>query len=404
MRAGGSILIKDAAITNPEANSPRIADIDIRNGKITAIGENLPHAEEQLIIDANRRTTIPGLIDAHFHAYAVSIDDAKIESFPMSYVVLKSTIRLRDALRRGFTTVRDVAGGDIGVARAIDEKIISGPRYLFTGPAMSQTGGHGDPRGVFQDISLDFKGGRSVLIVDGAENVRLTARQLFRVGAHAIKMLISGGVISPSDPLMAPQYSHDEICAAVEVASSRGSYVTVHAYSKAAIEMAIECGVRCIEHGNFLDEEAASLMAQQNVFLVPTLVAYDAMNRRGSQMGLTPIELEKNTEVYNSGFRALRIAQQNNVKIGFGSDLMGDLADEQLRGLQLQSKAIGVSETLKSATSVNAEILGCKNIGEIEVGKCADLVILDGNLAEDESLLWDETRKRIVIKDGMEIK
>ena len=403
MSVAGDLLIRNAAIVNPGATRATVEDIDIRQGLISRIGPGLDATVGQQDVDAAGRSVIPGLIDAHFHAYAVTVEDAEIERLPMSYVALKGSVRLRRALQRGFTTVRDVAGGDLGLTKAIDEGIIAAPRYLFTGPALSQTGGHGDPRdGLHEDPEL--LGGHSVLVVDGVENLRHVARELFRRGACAIKMLTSGGVISLTDPLMAPQYTAEEIKAVVEVARLRGSYVTVHAYSKEAVTMAVECGVRCIEHGNFIDERTAQLMQEHHVYLVATLVPYDAMARRGAQTGLSAAGQAKNKLVFEHGFEAIRIAHAAGVAVGFGTDLMGDLENEQLRGLELQSKALGWQEALRSATEVNAEIIRMPKAGRIAAGFYGDLVILDGDIFTEPSLLWDAHRPRHVIKGGSPIE
>ena len=403
MNVAGDLLIRDAEVVNPSVEQPAIADIDVRDGLISRIGRRLDAAHGQRVLDAAGRSVLPGLIDAHFHAYAVTVEDAEIERLPMSYVALKGSVRLRRALHRGFTTVRDVAGGDLGLATAINEGIIQAPRYLFTGPALSQTGGHGDPRDGLHDDS-GLLGGRSVLVVDGVDNLRHVARDLFRRGACAIKMLTSGGVISLTDSLMAPQYTPEEIRAVVEVARLRGSYVTVHAYSKEAVRMAVDCGVRCIEHGNFIDGATADLMRRRHVYLDATLVPYDAMARRGAQAGLSPEGQAKNRLVYEHGFEAIRLAHAAGVKVGFGTDLMGDLEDEQLHGLELQSQALGWREALRSATEVNAEIIQVSKVGRIKTGFYGDLLIVDGNIVSEPSLLWDANRPRIVIKGGKAIE
>jgi imidazolonepropionase-like amidohydrolase len=341
---------------------------------------------------------IPGLIDAHFHAYALSLTSARNETGPLSYSALAGVRRLEAALRRGFTSVRDVAGGDIGLANAIDEGLYPGPRYFFTGPALSQTGGHGDIR-ASNDGSC-FHGGHMCEVVDGVDDLLRAVRHRFRTGATAIKLMTSGGVISPVDPIRVPQYSAAEIRVVTEEASRRGSYATAHAYSPEAIRHSVLNGVRCIEHGNLLDAETAQLMADHEVFLVPTLVTYDAMDRRGTEIGLTEVGAAKNREVLNAGKEAVKLARAAGVRIGFGSDLMGELEDEQLAGLRLQCEVLGVYDALRSATSTNAALLRREDLGRIAEGACADLVVLDGDPFDEPSILWDEGRTRTVIKDG----
>src|SRR5262249_7484174 len=206
-----------------------------------------PPQRADRVIDARGGTVLPGLIDAHCHAYGISLDMMATESQPLSYVALKAARRLGAALARGFTTVRDPAGGDAGLARAIAEGLIAAPRYLWTGPGLSQTGGHGDARGA--DSEVCGCAAHSVQVVGGVDPLRRAVRERFRRGAHAIKIMASGGVMSLTDPIRIPQYSADEIRAVTDEATRRGSYVAAHAYSPEAIRHAVESGVRSIEHG-----------------------------------------------------------------------------------------------------------------------------------------------------------
>lgn len=402
MTKSGNLTILNARIFDGE--SPVLVDgsITVRDGRITAVGDTGQNAGDwsgpETILDAGGRVVIPGLIDAHFHAYALSLTSALNETGPLSYSALVGVRRLEAALHRGFTSVRDVAGGDIGLATAIEEGLHPGPRYFFTGPALSQTGGHGDIRPA-NDGSC-FHGGHMCEVVDGVEDLLRAVRHRFRTGATAIKIMTSGGVISPVDPIRVPQYSAAEIQVITEEASRRGSYATAHAYSPEAIRHSVLNGVRCIEHGNLLDAETARLMADHDVFLVPTLVTYDAMGRRGAEIGLSEVGAGKNQEVLAAGKNAVTLAREAGVRIGFGSDLMGELEDEQLGGLRLQCEVLGIHDALRSATSTNAALLGRDDLGRIAENACADLVILDGNPFDKPSVLWDESRNRTVIKAG----
>ncbi|TDC54176.1 amidohydrolase family protein [Jiangella ureilytica] len=349
-------------------------------------------------IDARGGTVVPGLIDAHCHAYGIGLDMVGIESSPLSYVALKAARRLNNALRRGFTTVRDVAGGDHGLARAIDEGLTAAPRYFYTGPALSQTGGHGDPRPGDHDLCVGHT--HMTEVVDGVDAVRTAVRDRFRRGAHAIKIMTSGGVVSLTDPIRRPQYSPEEVRAITDEAARRGSYVAAHAYSPEAIEHAVTNGVRSIEHGNLLDGATAQLMADHDAFLVPTLAAYDALDRRGDALGLNPISQAKNREVLDSGKRAIELAAAAGVRVGFGTDLMGDLEDDQLIGLRLQVEVLGVLGALRSATSVNAQLLGRDDLGRIGAGAAGDVVLYDGDPFDDPSLLWTDGGRRTVVRAG----
>jgi imidazolonepropionase-like amidohydrolase len=385
-------LIFDGTSADLAEGCVRVAD-----GLIAEVGGR-PGAAD-IVIDARGGTVIPGLIDAHFHAYGVNLSSLEIEAGRLSYLALAGARRLAAALGRGFTTVRDVAGGDAGLARALAERLTPAPRYLFTGRALSQTGGHGDPRP--PDLDFCLHGGQMCEVVDGADALRRAARERFRQGAHAIKMMTSGGVMSPADPIRVPQYSAGEIAAVVDEAARRGSYVAAHAYSPEAITHSVGNGVCSIEHGNLLDPPSAALMAERGAFLVPTLATYDAMARRGAGLGLGPVGLAKNREVLDSGRLAIEIARRAGVRIGFGTDLMGALEDEQLQGLRLQADVEGPLALLRAATSVNAELLGRDDIGRIAAGAAGDLIVLDGNPLQDPSVLWAGPDRRTVVQGGV---
>lgn len=398
-----SVVITNVRVFDSVTGQLRDGPVYVAGGVIEAVGKDAAaggSAADRPALDGQGGTVIPGLIDAHFHAYGISLDVQRLESRPLSYVALAAAQRLASALRRGFTTVRDVAGGDPGLASAIEEGLISSPRYLYTGPALSQTGGHGDPR-TAEDVGC-VHDGTMTEVVDGVDAVRAAVRDRFRRGAHAIKIMASGGVVSATDPIRRPQYSAEEIRAVTDEAAHRGSYVAAHAYSPEAIRHAVANGVRSIEHGNLLDEPTAALMAQRDAILVPTLATYAAMDRRGAEIGMNPVARAKNAEVLDSGRRAVELARVAGVPVGFGTDLMGELEDEQLLGLRLQADVEGIVPVLQSATRVNAMLIGRPDLGVVEHGAAADLVILPGDVLEEPSLLWGETR--IVIQAGIVVE
>lgn len=375
-----------------DGESPDLVETTVRivDGVIVELGG--PAVGETL--DARGRVVTPGLIDAHFHAYGIGLDFLDIEATPTSYLSFKASRRLGAALRRGFTTVRDVAGGDIGLARAVEEGLLRSPRYLYTGRALSQTGGHGDPRPA--DRHLESCCSHMGEVVDGVDNLRAAVRERFRTGAHAIKIMASGGVVSLTDPLRIPQYSPEEVRAVTEEASRRGSYVAAHAYSPEAIVHSVSNGVRSIEHGNLIDSESAALMADHGAYLVPTLVTYDAMGRRGAELGLSEVGQAKNTEVLEAGIHSLEIARAAGVRVGFGTDLMGDLEDDQLHEFRIRCEAESPLEMLRSATSVNAGLLQRPDLGRLAQGCAGDAVVFDRNPFEDPSVLWDEAARTVV--------
>ncbi|MFB4318292.1 amidohydrolase family protein [Actinomadura sp. 21ATH] len=390
------LTITDALIFDGWSADLREASLHVRDGVITEIGDRVTRAEQ--VIEARGRTVLPGLIDAHFHAYGISLHNLEFDAGPLSYLALKGAWRLERALRRGFTTVRDVAGGDPGLAKAVETGLIASPRYLYTGPALSQTGGHGDGRP--GDLDICLHGHHMNEVVDGVDALRTAVRDRFRRGAHAIKIMTSGGVVSPTDPIRRPQYSAEEIRAVTDEAARRGSYVAAHAYSPEAIRHSLVNGVRSIEHGNLMDEPTAKLMAQHNAYLVPTLATYDAMDRRGDEVGLPAVGRAKNQEVLDAGRHAVELAHRAGVPVGFGTDLMGDLEDDQLLGLRLQTEAAGALACLRSATSVNASLLDRADLGRVEIGARADLLVVNGDPLETPAVLWDESEPRLIVQSG----
>ena len=387
----GTVSITGANVWNRESFEQR--DVHISGGLVV----EQPAADSQRY-DATGKYLIPGLIDAHFHAYATSMDGLENERGPLSYAAINGTLRLEKALHRGFTTVRDVAGGDIGLARSIEAGHFDSPRYHFTGPALSQTGGHGDPRS--QHVDVCFSHGHMCEVVDGVDALRVAVRDRLRTGAHAIKIMTSGGVFSLADPLRIPQYSPEEVRVVVEEATRRGSYVAAHAYSSEAVIHSIENGVRSIEHGNLIDSATAARMAELGTFLVPTLAAYDAMDRRGAEIGLNEISLAKNNEVLSRGQEAIQLALAAGVSVGFGSDLMGDLEDDQLCGVRLQVEAGGALEALRSMTEVNAHLIGDARLGHLGVGAFGDAVVLSADPIAEPSVLWEPDARLAVVQGG----
>ena len=342
-------------------------------------------------IDLAGRTLMPGLIDAHAHVYLTEVDFHRLADVPLTLLALKAADAMRAMLRRGFTTVRDVAGGDWGIKTASETGLIEGPRLFVAGKAISQTGGHAD----FRRRTEDGPGcaccsglNHSSRIADGVDAVILAVRDELRKGADLIKIMVSGGVSSQADPLESTQFRLDEIAAACEVAGHWGSYVAAHAYTAEAIKRAVSQGVRTIEHGNLLDEAAAKLMAERGAFLVPTLVAYDALKRRGADYGLSAYSLAKNEIVLEAGLRSVELAKRAGVAIGFGTDLLGQLQTDQSREFLIRSEIETPIVVLRAATLVNARIVRQEGkLGEIVPGAFADLLVVEGDPTRDIAVL-----------------
>ena len=260
-----TIVLHDCVIF--DGHSPELlegADVYIEDPEIKEISDRPLKTANAQEINLGGRFLMPGLIDAHFHAYAAQVNLASLDDWPMSLLSQHARTLLESALQRGFTTVRDAAGADFGLAAAVEQGLIKGARIFFSGRALSQTGGHGDTRPVkhFEPCGCGFQGSLSQ-VVDGVDAVRKAAREELRKGAHPIKIMATGGLSSPTDPVWMLQYSDEEIRAAVEEAASRRTYVMAHAYTAEAIARVVKLGVRSIEHANLIDQPTAELVAQR---------------------------------------------------------------------------------------------------------------------------------------------
>ena len=338
-------------------------------------------------IDIGNHTLMPGLIDAHIHVVLTEVNLQLLADVPLTLLAAKGSVAMRAMLNRGFTTLRDTGGADWGIKAAVEQGLFVGPRLFIAGQPLSQTGGHGDfrKRKKTQMFCACCSGlNWAARIADGVPEVVKAARDELRKGADHIKIMVSGGVSSQLDPLESLQYRVDEIEAAVDEATRWGSYVCAHAYSAKAIERAVRAGVRTIEHGNLVDTPTARLMAERGAYLVPTLVAYDALKRRGPDYGLSPYSLAKNEVVLAAGLRSLEICRAAGVQIGFGSDLLGQLQTDHCTEFALRAAVMSPQEVIRSATLVNAEIVRqVGKLGELVPGAFADLLVVDGDPYRD---------------------
>jgi imidazolonepropionase-like amidohydrolase len=310
-------------------------------------------------------------------------------------------------LQRGFTTVRDVAGADHGIAAATEEGWLEGPRVIYGGKALSQTGGHGDHRSRGQE-ALDGCHCSPTLsrVCDGVDQVRAAARDEIRRGAHHVKLMLSGGVASPTDRVDSVQFSIDEIRAAVEEAEAANLYVTGHAYTARAVNRALECGVRCIEHGNLMDERSIELFCERGAFYVPTLATYTALAERGRESGLTEASYRKVFEVLEGGLRALELAHRGGVAIAYGTDLLGDMHDAQLTEFRIRAQVQPAADVVRAATTTAACLIGEEGrLGVVAPGARADLLVVDGDPLQDLTVLTQpESRLLMVVKEGRVVR
>lgn len=370
MRPGATVVVEGAFIAGVEFGAVKVDDAEVH--------------------DLAGKALLPGLIDAHVHVTAVSHDVLRLALTPPSLITAQAKDVLEGMLSRGFTTVRDAAGADFGLAEAVERGLFAGPRLFISGQPLSQTGGHGDvrPKGARSMICTCAGLGLYGAIADGVGEVRKAARDQLRNGASQIKVMAGGGVMSPTDPIEGTQYSMEELRAACEEAEAAGTYVMAHAYSPRAIERAVRAGVRSIEHGNLLDEAAARTMKACGAWLVPTLATYAALAEEAGGLGVSPEQLEKLRKVQDRGIEAIRIAKAEGVPIAFGTDLLGHMHARQATEFALRAAALSPVEILQGATSIAADLLRQSGkIGVIAPGAFADLVVVEGDPTQGLQML-----------------
>jgi imidazolonepropionase-like amidohydrolase len=358
------------------------------------------------IIDVAGRTLMPGLIDAHVHVIAVDAALARLAEQPLTLTSLQAARVMEGMLARGFTSIRDAGGADGGLAEAVALGLVRGPRLFPSGQALSQTGGHGDlrprTRSVVSCACCEYGAGLA-RIADGVDECRRAARDELRKGATQIKIMASGGVASPYDPIWNLQYSNEEMRAIVEEARAWRTYVLAHAYTPEAIRRAIDNGVHSIEHANLIDAATAAHVAAAGAFVVPTLVTYDSLYRFGRELGIPEVSLAKLGEVREAGLHSLEILQQASVKIGYGTDLLGAMHRHQSHEFVIRAEAMSPFDIIRSATIVNAELLNRSGeLGIVAPGALADLIAVDGDPLADISLLDGQGEHlSVIMKDGV---
>lgn len=383
----------------------------IEGDTIREVSDTPITASSARVIQGKGKTLMPGLIDCHVHTTFSQTNLGLLAQTPNTTLAFRALPILRGMLRRGFTTVRDAGGADYALKAAIEDGMsgtVLGPRLFVSGPALSPTGGHGDfrPRSDrLQPVGCGCQRLASTKVVDGVDAVRLAVRELLQMGADQIKIMSSGGVASPTDPVNALGYSLEETRAIVDEAAARQTYVLAHAYTPQAIRRAVECGVRTIEHGNLIDPPTARLMAEHGAYAVPTLITYEALARDGARLGLGAESVAKIEQVRSAGLRSLEIFRDAGVKLAFGTDLLGASHDLQSEEIFIRAQVQTPGEVIRSATLIGAEVLGQSGLlGEVIAGARADLLLVDGNPLEDLSCLAGQGERIPLVMQGGHIR
>ncbi|MGA2128264.1 MAG: amidohydrolase family protein [Xanthobacteraceae bacterium] len=364
-------------------------------------------------IAGNGRTLMPGLIDAHWHAMLIRQNPSQAIVGDVGYNNIAAGVEATDTLMRGFTTVRDVGGPVFGLKAAVDTGLIAGSRIYPSGAMITVTSGHGDfrqlselPRTIGGMLSRMEQIGGS-MIADSPDEVRVRVREQLMQGASQIKLTAGGGVSSPFSPIDVTTFTEAELRAAVEAAENWGTYVTVHAFTPAAIQRAIAAGVKCIEHGFLMDEATAKLIAEKGVWL--SLQPLPEELRQGFPAG--SVQRAKADEVWPGIARAYELAKKYKLKTAWGTDVLFSQALARQQGAILASlvRWYSPAEALAMATGTNAELLalsGQRNpypgkLGVVEQGALADLLLIDGNPLENINLIADPAKNfKVIMKNG----
>ncbi|WET82755.1 amidohydrolase family protein [Amycolatopsis sp. QT-25] len=398
----GSLLLRNARLLDPVEGEYTEGDLRCADGRIAEIGVGLT-AGDARTEDLRGAFVLPGLVDAHVHVTASTADLGSLPTSSPSYVAAHSARTMSRMLDRGFTTVRDASGADYGLADAQAEGLFRGPRLLFCGRALSQTGGHGDSRTRGANASEDHPCCAGLgRVADGVDAVRAAARDELRKGAHHIKVMASGGVASPTDRIDSTQYSAEELRAIVEEAEAANRYVAAHAYTARAVNRALELGVRSIEHGNLIDDRSVELFLRHDAYLVPTLVTYWALKEEGREHGLPESSWRKVDEVLGAGMAALERAAVGGVKLVYGTDLLGGMHRHQNHEFRLRAEVQSPLAVLRSATSTAADLLNLTGeIGTLAPGAHADLLVVDRDPLADIGVLAEPEKFRHIVQAGI---
>ena len=391
------LLFRNFSLLDPRWDEPRGGyEVLVEGEHIKEVSSKPIKTRGAQVIDGGgKRTLMPGLIDCHVHVFLTEVNIRHLESIPLTLLTAKSAELMRGMIDRGFTTVRDTGGADWGIKTAVESGLIPGPRLFISGRAIGPTGGHSDSRRR-TDVAAAPCGCCNAMVycmavADGPDEVRRLVREQMRQGADQIKIMCSGGVASPYDPLDSLQFSEAEIAAATDEAKNFGRYVLAHAYTPEAITRAVTNGVRTIEHGNLIDEKSAKLLKSKGGYMIANLVTYFSMKDRAAQFGMTAEMLAKNDIVMEGALRSLEICKKAGVKVGYGTDLLGALQVDQSLEFTYRAKVLKPIEIIRQATTIGAEILRMEGkLGVVAPGAYADLIAIDGNPLKKLELFLDQ--------------
>jgi len=401
------LILKNGTVFDGESEelieSGSIVIEDDRIREVTAGDVSMAGAE---VVDLDGRFVMPGLIDVHFHAYSITFNMATLDSMPKPQTVAHAARLLKGTLHRGFTTVRDPAGGEIGLQIAINQGLMDGPRYFHGGKAMSQTGGHGDmrPAHLGDDPCGCTANFTFSEVVDGVDAVRVFCRNELRKGADHIKVFISGGVASPTDPVWMPQYTDEEIEAAVYEAGTRRKYVVAHCHTDEGARRCLKTGVRSIDHCTMITEETARLIKQSEgkAYAVPTLAVLEQLVQHGKDLGMFEESLGKAREIHELAYASVEYLYRNGARMGLGTDLFEERYHPmQNREFEFRADIVKPLDLLRSATSINAEIMQKSGeVGCIKPGAYADLIVIEDNPLDDIYLMANPNKNFSMIMKG----
>ena len=397
------VLFAGGRVFDGSGAPPTDADVVIEDGRIIGVGRGLDGDER---VDVTGGTLLPGLFDCHAHlAFRYEdLDEARTMHEPFSLPFFRMAETLRTTLALGITTVRDASAADAGLKMAVEEGVLVGPRMRISVAMLAMTGGHSDPwlpSGAIGAWGV-FYPGMPNGVCDGVEGVTRKVREVIRAGADVIKIASSGGFLSPGDDPREPNFSQEEVDAIVRTAADLGTWVMSHAHGAEGIKRAVRAGVRSIEHGTYLDEEAVSMMLERGTWLVPTLTAGDTTDELANDPRIPDVIRDKLRGLGHPERDAFRLAAEAGVKVAMGTDCPVSPHGTNLNELgHMAANGFTPTQALVAATSSAAELMGLQDeLGTIEPGKRADLVVVDG-----DPFAFDTLAERIdqVWKDGVRV-